>query len=75
MLFEMVMRGHARVISWEVCLLYNQSAGDGDGVYPVTVRIQHLECLDVVLPEDGETLGRLPFKLTGTNASNLDSTS
>jgi len=41
-------------------LLYDQRAGDGDGVYPSTISVQHLECLHVVLPKDGETLPK-PF--------------
>jgi len=41
-------------------LLYNQRAGDGDGIYPSTISVQHLECLHVVLPKDGETLPK-PF--------------
>lgn len=67
--------GRAPVIWRQVYLLYNQSAGDRDGVYPFIVRIQHLECLYVVLPKDGETLGGLFFKQGGANASILDGTS
>ena len=56
--------------------LYNQRARDGDGVYPFTISVQHLECLYVVLPEDGETLrDAVIFQLAGVITSVLGSTS
>ena len=56
-------------------LLYNQRAGDGNGIYPFTVSVQHLERLYIFLPKDGETLRASFFQLSGVPTSALDSTS
>ena len=36
---ETGMGGHARVIRWQVYLLYNQRARDGNGVYPFAISV------------------------------------
>ena len=65
---------HARK-QWQMYLLYNQRAGDWDGVYPFSISIQHLERLHTVLPENCETLRAAFFQLSGVTASTLDGTS
>ena len=62
-------------IQWQIHLLYNQCAGDRDGVYPFTISVQHLERLHIFLPKNGKTLQPSLLQPSGVIIPALDSTS